>query len=262
MALIECNFYSETLGLCVTTLVILPQKTNAQLKAQKPAGGRKPLKTLWLLHGNSDDQTIWLRRSAIERYVAPLEIAVVMPAVNRSFYADMASGPGYWTFISEELPLVMRDFFPLSGAREDNFVAGLSMGGYGAFKLALAHPERFAAAASLSGALGPMEKLVTKLGKKEFRSIFGNLRRIQGSGHDLYFLAKKAVKSGQPLPRLYAWCGDADFLYKDNLYFVKFARKIGLELFFEADKGADHQWAYWDKRIQSVLKRFFGKCGF
>lgn len=97
--------------------------------------------TLYLLHGLSDDDSIWLRRTSIERYVAQMGIAVVMPQVHRSFYTDMAAGGQYWTFISEELPALARSFFPLSAKREDNFVAGLSMGGYGALKLGLRKPE-------------------------------------------------------------------------------------------------------------------------
>ena len=141
MALIQCDFYSEVLQLSTSMNVILPQ----------PARSRYPV--LYLLHGLSDDHTIWLRRTSIERFVDPLGLAVVMPAVHRSFYTDMAAGNRYWTFVGRELPALVRAFFPVSRRREDTFVAGLSMGGYGAFKLALSFPQRFAAAASLSGAL-------------------------------------------------------------------------------------------------------------
>src|SRR5690606_7723267 len=105
-------------------------------------------KTLWLLHGRSDDHTIWLRRTSIERYVAPLGLAVVMPNANLSFYNNMAWGARYGDFFENELPELARSFFPLSARREDNFIAGLSMGGYGAMRLALANPGRYAAAAS------------------------------------------------------------------------------------------------------------------
>ncbi len=118
MALIQCNFFSEALGECTTIDVILPQPV-----AGKPARAtRYPV--LWLLHGLSDDHTIWQRRTSIERYVEPMNLAVVMPAVGRSFYTDMARGQKYWTFVSEELPSVARHFFPLSTRREENFVAG------------------------------------------------------------------------------------------------------------------------------------------
>ena len=108
---------------------------------------------LYLLHGLSDDDTIWSRRTSIERYVAPLGIAVVMPQVHQSFYSDEVHGLPFWTFLTEELPALVHGFFRTSTRREDTFVAGLSMGGYGAMKWALREPHRFAAAASLSGAL-------------------------------------------------------------------------------------------------------------
>src|SRR5512147_42451 len=138
MPLIHCNFFSQALGLSISMDVILPLRPWSQ--GASAQAGRHP--TLYLLHGMSDDHTIWQRRTSIERYVDPLGLAVVMPAVARSFYTDMYAGPKYWTFISEELPEIARAFFPLSAAREDNYVAGLSMGGYGAFKLGLRQPER------------------------------------------------------------------------------------------------------------------------
>src|SRR3954463_9504927 len=152
MAFLDVHCFSDALGLSVSFYVLLPQQTTRQIGL---AGGEKRAQypTLYLLHGLSDDHTIWMRRTSIERYAAAKNIAVVMPAVARSFYQDMASGARYWTFVSEELPALCQQFFPLSPAREDNFVAGLSMGGYGALRLGLARPEKFAAAASLSGAL-------------------------------------------------------------------------------------------------------------
>ena len=120
MALIHCDFFSEAIGVSSSMYVILPQETTTQIgMAGAASAGRHP--TLFLLHGLSDDHTIWLRRTSIERYVAPLGLAVVMPAVHRSFYADMKRGYRYWTFISEELPALARSFFPLSDAREDTF---------------------------------------------------------------------------------------------------------------------------------------------
>ena len=88
-----------------------------------------------------------------ERYVEGLNLAVIMPAVQNSFYTDMVHGGKFLTFLTEELPAMLHDLFPLSTERADTFVAGLSMGGYGAFKLALTRPDLYAAAASLSGAL-------------------------------------------------------------------------------------------------------------
>jgi S-formylglutathione hydrolase FrmB len=148
----RCDFYSEVLGLSTSMTVLLPQQTSSQIGMSGSAPQGDP-SVLYLLHGLSDDDTIWLRRTSIERYVAPLGLAVVMPQVGRSFYADEEHGNRYWTFLSEELPRLCHEFFRLSARREDTFVAGLSMGGYGALKWALRDPGRFAAAASLSGAL-------------------------------------------------------------------------------------------------------------
>jgi S-formylglutathione hydrolase FrmB len=249
MALIHCNFYSEVLGLSTSMDVILPQQTTSQIGMQgKVKNSKHP--TLYLLHGLSDDQTIWQRRTAIERYVANIGLAVVMPSVARSWYADMVDGPKYWTFISEELPVLARSFFPLSDRREDNFVAGLSMGGYGAFKLALRCPENFAAAASLSGAMDPYAK--RENWPAEFRYIFGD-EPFAGSLNDLFHVASENIKKGTNLPRLYQWCGTSDFLYQDNLRFRDHARKLGLDLTYEEGPG-DHAWEHWDRQIQRVLQ--------
>lgn len=234
--------------------VILPQATQGQIGMTGQAGAHKH-PTLYLLHGLSDDHTIWLRRTSIERYVAPLGLAVVMPEVGRSFYTDMAAGGKYWTFISEELPEIAQSFFNLSDRREENFAAGLSMGGYGAFKLGLAKPDQFCAAASLSGAvdLESLLALAQPNEEKEWRNVFGDLDKVPGSTNDLFFLARKLAESGRLQPKLFQWCGTEDFLYKGNIRFRDYARELNLDLTYEEGPG-DHQWLYWDQQIQRVLE--------
>ena len=173
MALMHVNFFSEALGFCTSMDVILPQQTRSQIGMAGVADDR-PYQTLYLLHGMSDDHTIWQRRTSIERYVAPLSLAVVMPAVQLSWYTDMKHGSKYWTFIHEELPAICQEFFPLSTKREDNFVAGLSMGGYGAFKVGLGDSDHFGAAASLSGALDVMGCLKRIDTSKVFANAFAS----------------------------------------------------------------------------------------
>ncbi len=258
MILNEVNFFSETVGLRSTMYVLLPQRSLADAKSKRTPKYR----TLYLLHGHSDDHTAWQRWTSIERYVEGLNLAVVMPAVHLSFYTDMAYGPAYWQFISEEVPAVVRDMFPLSSAREDNFVAGLSMGGYGAFKLALTHPERYAAAASLSGAVDISEVVsekkndpLNKAWLAQMRNVFGDLSKVPGSKHDLFKLARKVAR-GPVKPRLYQCCGTEDFLYADNLRFRDAVRKLPLDLTYEEGPG-EHVWSYWDKMIQNVLAWMF-----
>ena len=257
MILTEVNFFSETLVLGCTMLVLLPQRSLADVQ-KKP---QKKFRTLYLLHGRSDDHAAWQRQTSIERYVEGLNLAVVMPAVHRSFYTDMAHGGKYWQFISEELPAIVHSLFPVSSARKDNFVAGLSMGGYGAFKLALTHPERFAAAASLSGALDLGYSVWAENPRNdesrlaEFRTIFGDLSNVPGSEHDLLPLAKE-VSRGPIKPRLYQCCGTEDFLYQDNVRFREAVRKLPFDLTYEEGPG-EHNWAYWDTMIQRVLAWMF-----
>src|SRR5918912_3501776 len=185
MALLRCDVFSDALGLSTSLTVILPQPTTTQIGLEGDAGDEPP-PVLYLLHGLSDDDTIWTRRTSIERYVAPLGLAVVMPQVHRSFYTDEAYGGRYWTFVAEELPELVGSLFRVSARREDTFVAGLSMGGYGALKLALRQPERFAAAASLSGALDVVElaRSPRQGDPTLWRRVFGR-RRVQGSPDDL-----------------------------------------------------------------------------
>ena len=103
MALVHCDFFSDVLGLSTSMTVILPQSTSTQIgMSGQVSTGETPV--LYLLHGLSDDHTIWTRRTSVERYVAPLGLAVVMPRVDRSFYLDEAHGNKYWTFLSQELP--------------------------------------------------------------------------------------------------------------------------------------------------------------
>jgi S-formylglutathione hydrolase FrmB len=231
--------------------VILPQATRSQIGMEgKAAAGKHP--TLYLLHGLSDDHTIWLRRTSIERYVAPLGLAVVMPAVHRSYYTDMRAGGDYWTFVSEELPEIARSFFPLSDRREHNFAAGLSMGGYGAFKLALRRPDAFAAAASLSGALNAAQR--NGLSADESERIFGGANDPdRGGENDLFQLAASLATSAGPKPKLFQCCGTEDFLYEDNIRFRDHASSLGLDLVYEEGPGA-HEWGYWDRHIQRVLE--------
>lgn len=259
MIISEVNFFSETLTLGCSMHVLLPQRMLSNGKKTP----RKKLRTLYLLHGRSDDHTAWQRWTSIERYADGLNLAVVVPAVHLSYYTDMAHGGKYWQFISEEVPAIARDLFPLSSDRKDNFVAGLSMGGYGAFKLALTNPERFAAAASLSGGLDTRAKVSLDNPRNDenrlasLRNVFGDLNKVVGSKHDLVALAKKVAK-GSVRPRLYQCCGTEDFLYKENIYFRDEVRKLPLDLTYEEGPG-EHTWAYWDMMIQRVLTWMFAR---
>ena len=253
MALINCDFFSEVLGFSTAMTVILPQSSLGQIGVSSTASTVKP-PVLYLLHGYSDNHTAWLRYSSIERYATNVGIAVVMPNVHLSYYTDMKNGGKYWTFISEELPSVVETFFNISTGRTRTFVAGLSMGGYGAFKLAFAYPERFAGAASFSGGLDVFSiyRKATKQKKKLLKSTFGDIEKLPGSFNDLYSMAHKLAEKGITPPKLYQCCGTEDFLYEDNLRFRDYLRQLDFNLYYEEAYGA-HEWDFWDMAIQRYL---------
>lgn len=251
MAHLRCEFFAESIGLSTSMTVILPQQTTRQIGMSGEVGEGPP-PVLYLLHGLSDDDTIWLRRTSIERYVADRGIAVVMPAVQRSFYTDEVYGGKYWTFISEELPSLVSSFFNVSTRREDTFVAGLSMGGYGALKLALRQPERFAAAASLSGAID----VAPLTGGAPWAEDPRMWDRIFGgpdvpADDDLLSLVSRADPAA--LPPLWVSCGTADVLYPSNLTFAEACAAAGIPLSTTYIPGADHEWSHWDTQIERVL---------
>ncbi|NLG24976.1 MAG: esterase family protein [Clostridiales bacterium] len=260
MALLHVGFFSNVLGLSMQMDVILPQRTAGQVGMEGAAGGDR-IKTLYLLHGMSDDHTIWQRRTSIERYATELGIAVVMPSVHLSWNTDMHRGGKYWTYVAEELPAICRSFFPqMSDRREDNYVAGLSMGGYGAMKLGLRAAGTFSKAAALSGALDLNSIMGQRaLENRDFwEGIFGPAEQVPGSFNDLFAAAEELKASGNPLPDLYIWCGTEDFLYAQNTAMREHLRKLGYRLTYEESPG-DHQWKYWDEKIQTVLNWIMAK---
>jgi len=259
MALMHIHFFSDVLGMSMSMDVMIPQETTGQTGME--GKGRNALKTLYLLHGMSDDHTIWQRRTSIERYVSGLPLAVVMPTTHLGWYTDMKHGLNYWTFISKELPAICRAFFPqMSVRREDTFAAGLSMGGYGALKCGLLAPETFGACASLSGAVH-MAELGTRRDTNDpsfirsipvFYNAFGPFESIKGSDNDLLAVAERLTDKAKR-PRVYMWCGTEDFLIEPNRRVRDHLVKLGYDITYEESPG-DHQWKYWDEKIQRVLE--------
>ncbi len=255
MAFFQMNYHSDALMMGVSVNVVLPENVSTMIGMN--ANAALEFKTLYLLHGLSDDNTIWMRRTSIERYASKYGIAVVMPGVGRSWYTDMANGAKYLTFVGEELPKRCQAFFRgMSTKREDNIVAGLSMGGYGAIKVALTYPERFGLCASLSGALD-VSKL-DRLGSiEELRGIFGydlaTATELAGTKHDVFALAKQNAIEGMPFPKLYMWCGNDDYLLDNSVRFHELLDELGIEHLYEQSDGC-HAWEWWDLHIQASLE--------
>lgn len=245
MAILDTRFDSDVLALSLGMNVILPEHLDAW---------NDPPAVLYLLHGLSDDHTIWSRRTSIERHAADYPLVIVMPDVHKSFYCDMAHGSNYWKFISEELPSLVERWFNVSSDPKKTFVAGLSMGGYGAMKLALGCPGQYAAAASLSGALDIAQHIDDEFDEsrtRTFRAIFGELGNIPNSENDL--IAQLGKIKETPETEFYVVCGTEDYLYQDSVTFRDKANEAGLRLTYEEFSG-DHEWSFWDAHIHRVLE--------
>lgn len=257
MAFFECRFFSETLRLSTAMSVILPQQTSAAQIGVAGEARSERFPVLYLLHGLSDDHSIWSRRTSLERYVAGTGLAVVMPEVHRSFYCDLAYGGDYWTYISEELPEICRQFFPIDVARESTFACGFSMGGYGAFKLGLACPEQFSAVASLSGALDMGCRMkhgdTGSIPQKEILATLGESMDVEGTSNDLFYLVDQAKQADQTMPQFLQHCGTDDFLYPDNQRFRQYMEGSSWSYEYEEIPGS-HNWDYVDGAIQRVIE--------
>ncbi|HIX15201.1 MAG TPA: esterase family protein [Candidatus Hungatella pullicola] len=252
MALLHVDFFSVVLEEAMSMKVILPQRAGKEEKKQE-----EKLSVLYLLHGKGDDESSWQKFTSIERYARGKNLAVIMPTTHLGFYTDTQYGLNYYQFISQELPEICHQFFPqLTWDRKKTYVAGLSMGGYGAFKLALSKPECFGAAASLSGVLD-LEMQMEKMGEKEnwayWKGIFGDSLSVRGTQNDILYLAENLVKEGKEKPRLFTWCGKQDFLYENNVKTVQRMREMGYKIdSYESD--GDHRWEYWDEWVKKVLE--------
>lgn len=258
MAILKCNYISAVLNYPTEVYVILPIMADVLAQQgkslEKIYNSEKKLKTLYLLHGANDDPSCYIRKTSVERYAEEKGIAVIIPTARNSFYTNMEHGQDYYTFISKEIPLFARSILPLSDKREDNYIAGLSMGGYGAMKIALKNPEQYCAVASMSGVLD-IETEVHKLQSKNIKlsDVFEDLTKLKDSENDVLFLLKKAKENKIDIPKIYQACGTEDFLYEANCTFKKLAEVLFPDRFtYEESKGG-HEWDFWDRHLKKII---------
>ena len=250
MALIQMTFASDALKMNMDAWVLLPENTKTQIGMHTKAESSCPV--LYLLHGMTDDHTIWERRTSIERYAAGLNLAVVMPEAHLGWYTDMKIGGKYFTYISEELPSLCRCMFPqISRCKEDTFVAGLSMGGYGALKCGLRRPDVFSHAAGLSSAADICAGFHSASPERQnmWNSIFGTEKELKGSKDDLFALVHG--RAGKET-RFFMWCGTDDTLYDSNTRLRDALETNGYDLTWSEGPGG-HTWDRWDEQIRNVL---------
>ena len=260
MALLQCNFVSSSLMRTVPFHAILP--VDKVFADQEHAVENKPFPTLYLLHGIFGNDLDWVTGTRIRRYAEEKNLAVVMPSGDNGFYVDHPGGDRYGEFIGKELVDVTRRMFPLSKKREETFLAGLSMGGYGALRNGLNYPETFGYAAGLSSAFildlaaasgqDSDSERIPAHGRSYYESVFGDLTKLKGSDRDPEALVKNLKKSQKRVPKLYLACGTDDPLLDANRAFHNFLKEQGVEHTYEEGPGA-HEWDFWDRMIKRVI---------
>lgn len=245
MALINVSSFSEVLDLNIDFTAIIPN----DLKKDEVVN------VLFLFHGYQGYHKDWTRNTNIERYAAKYRLAVIMPSVNNSYYNNMQYGFNYFEFVNIELHKIVESLFNLKLFRHNTYIAGLSMGGYGALKSAFTYVDKYQGVASLSGAVKIDSILnTTKLPKR--------LKLMQGSfGQELEVtdnidLFKLSLDNNIEDLKIFITCGKEDFLYEDNLLFAKHLTKNNINAKIIFDDG-NHNWEYWDRNIELVLEHFF-----
>lgn len=259
MAVFQVTFMSQTLNRTVPLVVILP--TDKVVPAGMPQRDpSKPYKTLYLLHGIIGSCIDWLYGTRIQRWAEERELAVVMPSGDNSMYLDHAVDR-YGAFVGQELVEFTRRTFPLSHRKEDTFIGGLSMGGFGAMRNGLKYRDTFGAIISLSGGFVLDEDVLTPVENPQFPSetmefrhaVYGpDLKAALHSDRNPKYLVETMAAVGETFPEIYMACGEDDFLLEKNLAFRDLLTRCGVRHTFELGPGA-HEWDFWDTYIKKAL---------
>ena len=261
MSLVNFNFESQYLCGNTEVSIILPDKPRDVDAKDFYANGKK-YKVLWLLHGTYGDHSDWVRKSMVEIYAREKNLIAVMPSglnANYSNWPSFMMGYNMFDYLTEELMPLIFNWFPASEKKEDNFICGLSMGGGGAIKYAVNHPDKFAAAAILSSAPKDIRETSKNPLPRDASSITnaGGYESYVESNENIWELLAK-IEEPEKLPKLYFVCGTKDpIAYERFLLFRDYAKKIGLDAVFEEKEGFDHEWRLWSPIMERVFE-FFG----
>lgn len=250
MAFYEFEFPSVSLGFPAETLLFLPD-------------GARELPVLWLLHGANNDAHEWFDQTALQRHAAARGLAVATTSVYNGFYVNMHAGAPYADFLENEwIPAVRRLFPCLSEKREKNFIAGASMGGFGALRLAVNRPEWFSKAAAFAGSI-EMPTIIERHargiqpGGPDFGWAFGGYEPMVQNENDVLYMAAKCARAGR-MPQVYLVCGTEDFGYALNLMARDDLRAAGADVTWREAPGV-HSYDCWDPEIPAFLDWLEGK---
>lgn len=259
MALMTLSFYAPSLRRTVPLTVMLP--TDKQLPGQPGYQNAAPYKTLYLLHGAFGSNYDWLSGTRVRRLAQDANLCVIMPSGDNKFYCDSPiSGDMYGQFISEDLVKFVEATFPVSRKREDRFIGGLSMGGFGAIVNGLRHPETFGAICAMSSGLlkkrvinavdEPGRDLFTRT---QFATMFGlkDAADFENSDIDYDKLARRVARRAKK-PIFHLCCGTGDSLLEVNHDFRDLLVDLGYDVTYEEWEG-EHNWKFWDEAIEKVI---------
>ena len=266
MAIVRVSFFSNQLHRTVPFTAVLPNDGEAY-PGQVPDFVTGKMKTLYLLHGYTGDENDYLSNSLVRELSAKYKIAVIMPAGENCFYVDSEDDVlGYGRYIGEELVEYTRRIFRLSDKREDTFIAGLSMGGYGAMRNGLVYHDTFSKICAFSGAYIIFR--IIDAGGKPFtdevsnpamqRRLFGDFGTLKERGLDPRDLVKKLKKSGGEIPEIFMTIGDGDPLLDLNHSMRDALEKAGAPFTFIEDEGI-HDWAFWNKHMEEAFAWLAGE---
>ena len=216
----------------------------------------QPYRTLYLLHGLYGSDDIFLANTSIQKFAEDNGIAIVIPCGENSFYVDHeASHRFYGEYVGQELLDITRNIFPLSDRREDTFIAGFSMGGYGAIRNGLKYSQNFSKIGMISAALITDDIVDYTIDSNVLRSrqfyetVFGNLDELQGSDMD----PKALIENCDDIPDIYMACGVGDFLFEKNVDFYEFLMSRDIDCEFVKAEG-EHTWEFCDRYIKEFIK--------
>lgn len=258
MAFIQMNMMSHALMRSVSVNVILP--VDKIVLPGMPKREDKPYKTLYLLHGLFGNHMDWINGTSILRWAEEMNLAVIMPAGDNSFYVDQKEAhDNYGEFIGVELVELTRKMFPLSRKREDTFIAGLSMGGYGAIRNGLLHHDIFSHVAGLSSALitdnienRTIDNPIWFEGKGYAESCFGDLSKVNVSNKSPKWIISQELDHLKKHSKFFLCCGLDDSLLEANRSLSKYMIDKGLDVIYKEGEGG-HDWDFWNTYIKHVL---------
>lgn len=260
MAFLSVDMRSEVLLGTVNFKMLLPNDLPEEERAGNPHYKRQT-KTLYLLHGFTGSNMTWLLQTRAVEYANKYNLALVFPAGYNSFYLDLpATGMKFGEFIGRELPAYVEKTFGLSAAREDKFIGGLSMGGFGAVHAGFAYAEDFSKILAFSAAFIIGDIAGLKENEEHFpanyayyRTIFGDLEKVLESENNPEVLLRALKAEGREIPALYLAIGTEDFLYKNNQAFRAFLDEEAVPYVYKESPGL-HDFDFWSRELEPGIR--------